>query len=142
MTKQCTRCELDWPLDDFYLIRGGRARRAMCKACVRESRAHYRDSHREQINADKREHHAQHPHLKWRYRYEERMREAGMLPLVGDFTRADVVDRYGDACAHCGGPFQELDHYPVPVSAGGPHTLDNVRPSCVPCNRRSWRQAA
>lgn len=133
--KLCTRCGTMRPPAEFYAPE----RRAECKACTLARRAAYRERNREQINRGKREHHRKHPHLKWRYRYEERMREAGMLPLVEDFTRADVVAKYGDACAHCGGPFEELDHYPVPVSQGGPHTLANVRPSCVACNRRSWR---
>ncbi|RAI25116.1 HNH endonuclease signature motif containing protein, partial [Rhodoplanes serenus] len=42
---------------------------------------------------------------------------------------------YGDGCAYCEtGEFEELEHY-TPVKAGGPHTLENVRPSCSACNR-------
>jgi 5-methylcytosine-specific restriction endonuclease McrA len=57
------------------------------------------------------------------------------VPVVADlFTKADVVSRYGDACAYCGGEFQELDHF-IPLKAGGTHVLSNVWPSCTPCNR-------
>ncbi|MBT2266408.1 HNH endonuclease [Rhodococcus erythropolis] len=33
----------------------------------------------------------------------------------------------------CGGPYQHLDHV-KPLSAGGPHMLSNLRPSCADCN--------
>lgn len=143
MTKQCTSCEQWKPLGDFY-ANGSRPGYTWptCKACKRAERAAYREAHREAINAGKVEHHRRNPHLKWRYRYEERMREAGMLALVEHFTRDDVVARYGDACFHCGGDFEELDHFPVPVRDGGPHTLANVRPSCRACNRKTWRRTA
>jgi 5-methylcytosine-specific restriction endonuclease McrA len=75
------------------------------------------------------------PHVQWRNGYRKRARRYGFAPVVEDFTRADVIARHGAACTHCGGPFEELDHYPVPVALGGHHTLENVRPSCVPCNR-------
>lgn len=64
-------------------------------------------------------------------------------PVVIPFTEADVVQRYGSACWHCGADsFDELDHHPVPVHAGGAHSLDNVRPSCGPCNSGNTYPAA
>ena len=58
----------------------------------------------------------------------------GLEPVVEQFSRKDVVQRYSDRCAHCtAGDFECLDHF-VPVAAGGPHTLDNARPSCRSCN--------
>lgn len=38
------------------------------------------------------------------------------------------------ACVYCGAPFAEVDHI-MPLSRGGAHVLDNLVPSCVPCNR-------
>ena len=60
----------------------------------------------------------------------------------GERKTLRLVARYGDACFHCGGDFEELDHFPIPVSQGGPHALDNCRPSCTPCNQRSWKADA
>jgi hypothetical protein len=66
------------------------------------------------------------------YRY--RCRLYGLQPVVERFSRTEVIKRYGDRCAYCtSGDFESLDHF-VPVAAGGPHTLDNVRPSCRSCN--------
>lgn len=75
------------------------------------------------------------PEVAWAAYYRSRARRYGLPVVEEDFTKADVIARYGDACAHCGGPFQELDHYPTSVRDGGHHTLDNVRPSCRRCNR-------
>lgn len=81
----------------------------------------------------------QQAHL-WRGNYLRRMREFGLAPVVEEFDAADVISAYGDRCFHCEtGAFEELDHFPVPVHLGGPHTLANVKPCCVPCNGQSWR---
>ena len=53
--------------------------------------------------------------------------------IVDIFTTQDIIDKYGDKCFYCGGLFTHIDHY-MPLSKGGSHTLDNVRPSCEPCN--------
>lgn len=77
--------------------------------------------------------HQENRHSSWAANYRVRCERLGLVPHVEQFTQADLFARYGDACAYCGGPFEELDHY-VPVSKGGSHTLDNVRPSCTKCN--------
>lgn len=82
-------------------------------------------------------HHAtfrqRHPHAGWESRYRHRVKMLGLEPTVEHFTHDDVIARYGDSCVYCGGEFMELDHY-VPIQKGGPHTLENVRPSCTKCN--------
>lgn len=50
-----------------------------------------------------------------------------------EYTEAEVIEIWGDACVYCGGPFEHLDHV-HPISKGGSDTLDNVVPSCAPCN--------
>ena len=94
----------------------------------------YRRENREEVAERKRKWAAENPHLRWVGTYRQRCKANGLDPHIEDFTRADVINRYGDSCAYCRGEFQELDHY-VPVSKGGTHTLDNVRPSCTRCNR-------
>ncbi|MCZ0727960.1 HNH endonuclease [Mycolicibacterium iranicum] len=102
----------------------------------------YHAANREAATARQRKYHAANPHVYWESRYRLRARRFGFDPVVESFTRADLVARYGDACFHCGGDFEELDHFPIPVSQGGPHALDNCRPSCTPCNQRSWKADA
>lgn len=73
----------------------------------------------------------------WKNQYEHRALAAGFTPVADLLTRRDVVAVYGDACFYCGGEFMELDHY-TPVTKGGTHVLDNVRPSCRTCNSRKY----
>lgn len=150
--KRCTKCARDLPPDAFAKWR------ASCRDCEAAWQAAYRAANREKIAAQQAARYAANrarilaqqaayraaaPHAGWADTYRRRVQRLGLLPLVADFTRADVVGRYGDWCFHCGGPFEELDHWPIPVRDGGPHTLDNVRPSCTRCNRRgNGRRAA
>ena len=106
---------------------------------VRERKARHYLENREQYAASSARYHAENPHLLWESGYRARARKLGFDPVVERFTRAELTARYGDACAHCGGPFEQLDHYPVSVSRGGAHTLENARPSCADCNLTSWK---
>lgn len=106
------------------------------REAVRESMRRWRAENREAELERARRYWVEHPEKRWENNYRQRVRQFGFEPVVVPFTRADLVAAYGDACWHCGGPFEHLDHYPVPVKAGGPHTLENVRPSCAACNLR------
>lgn len=53
--------------------------------------------------------------------------------------RGEVFSRKGRRCWQCGRWANTVDHI-VPDSAGGAHTLDNLRPACRQCN--SARQAS
>lgn len=91
-------------------------------------RAYYR------VNADQIKARMRERGSHWAGGYRTRCRALGLDPVVEDFTKPDVIERYGDSCFYCDtGAFEQLDHY-VPVKDGGPHTLDNVRPSCANCN--------
>ena len=85
---------------------------------------------------------ATHPEKGWCSYYRHRARRFGFEPVVEDFAKADVIELYGDQCWHCkDAPFEELDHHPIPVAAEGPHTIENVKPSCARCNRAGGRAA-
>lgn len=57
------------------------------------------------------------------------------------FEKIDFLEIYKNNpfCFYCGKPLLlikvEFDHF-VPVSKGGTHTKDNIRVSCMTCNRR------
>lgn len=94
----------------------------------------YYEANKAEINEKQRIRYESNPDIAWAYTYSAAARRAGLEPVVEEFTKADVIRLYGDACVYCdGGAFEHLDHY-VPVSQGGPHTLENVRPSCAFCN--------
>ena len=101
--------------------------------------ADYAAENAETIKQRKAVYRTENPHIVWGMKYRRRAKEYGFNPVVESFTRDELIARWGDVCWHCGGEFVELDHFPVPVSRGGAHSLENCRPSCTPCNRRSWR---
>lgn len=96
---------------------------------------------REYVRAYHAEYHRANPQTQWAAKFRLRARAYGfehLIPSMESFTREDLVERYGDACFHCGGAWSQLDHFPVPVVKGGEHILDNCVPSCATCNQRSW----
>ena len=92
----------------------------------------------------------------WRKNNPEKVREQGrkiraMRAAVPSekYSTEDVLNRWGSSCHLCGGAINllaprathipgwemglQLDHV-IPISAGGPDTLDNVKPSHGKCN--------
>lgn len=144
-TKTCTRCGVEKPLDGFHRDKSKKdGRQTYCKACNaawRQANPNYFT----EWHAANREHRAEYqqanPHIGWESGYRRRARHYGHDIIIETFTREQLIDRYGDQCWHCGGEWTELDHWPVPVSRGGHHTLDNCKPSCASCNQQSWRTA-
>lgn len=65
--------------------------------------------------------------------YNNRRRARKKTSIVDIFTTKDVIEKYGDKCVYCQDDFTHIDHY-IPLSRGGSHTLENVRPSCEQCN--------
>lgn len=65
--------------------------------------------------------------------YSNRRLAAKKSSVIDVFTVQNIIGKYGNCCFYCGGLFEEIDHY-LPLSKGGTHTLDNVRPSCKQCN--------
>ena len=130
-TKTCRTCAEAKPLTDYHRQAGAKdGRQRECKTC----RAEWYRTNRESRALYGTEYKAANPHIHWEASYRRRAERYGMPAVIESFTRAELIDRYGDACVHCGGPFEHLDHYPVPVAHGGPHRLDNCAPSCAACN--------
>ena len=79
----------------------------------------------------------------------KRFRALGLDPEIGRYTETEVLERYGTVCHICnteidmnsprgtGKPGWEkglqIDHV-IPLSKGGDHTIENVRPSHGHCN--------
>lgn len=154
-TRSCRDCGESNPANFGRDRRASDGLRTYCKACqrrrhddykrrnrekLRESRMAYVAAHREELLAADARRHASRPHIAWAKGYKKRAIGAGVPVVSGPFTKSDVIERYGDACAYCEtGEFEHLDHY-VPIKHGGPHTLENVRPSCAACNRAKGDQ--
>lgn len=138
--KLCSKCKTEKPLTEYGVDNRRKDRRfPQCKDCRRECTAAYRETRRDEL-ADKSAAYARaNPHIHWESGYRRRIQELGLLPLVVPFTQDELKARYGDKCFHCDGPFESLDHFPIPVSRGGEHTIENCRPSCNKCQASSWR---
>ena len=160
--KACTKCSAIKPITDFH--RNGGRRRASCKSCESMRNAARREANPDYMaewrkanpdymadymaewtaaNPDyMADYRAANPEVAWLGGYRRRARRFGFEPIVEDFTKADVIELYGDQCWHCkDAPFEELDHHPIPVAAEGPHTIENVKPSCTRCNRAGTQAA-
>lgn len=56
---------------------------------------------------------------------------------IGNFTSEDIknkMEEWGNTCIYCGDLYEQADHL-IPLSRGGPHSLDNLVPSCSFCNQ-------
>lgn len=109
--------------------------------CARNAENYARPEVRARKAEYRAEYHSAKPHIAWESEYRTRARSYGFEPVIVSFTKQELIDHYGDKCFHCGGPFDELDHYPVPIVRGGAHTIEGCKPSCAPCNWKSWRQS-
>ena len=107
----CTQCGAQKPVDEFARNSWTRTgRRHVCQECRR--------------TYDRKQD------------YIHRALKHGHTPVCDHFTQADLVERYGEQCYHCGdGPFECIDHL-ICVRVGGTHTRENVVPCCLACNRR------
>ena len=158
-SKTCTKCGESKPLDEYSKRKSSPdGVRPYCKACANAYNARYRAANRdsilewqrgyrvtnsERIRADKAEYYRRaEPSIYWEAGCRSRIKRFGIEARIESFTKADLVARYGNECWHCGGPFEQLDHYPIPVSRGGEHSLENCRPSCAACNHDSWSWTA
>lgn len=149
-SKVCTVCEQVKPFSEFYSDkRRLDGRRSECKKCAnKQNRASYRKNkvtatatkrvyyqqNKQWLNELSAKYYRENPHVHWESSYKRRALRHGHVPYVESFTSDELIARYGDKCFHCGGPFEQLDHYPVPVADNGVHTLDNCKPSCTDCN--------
>lgn len=146
--RTCPECTRSLPIDQFGKNRSRKdGLQTYCKKCHADRQRAWRTENPEYL-AEWRASHpgyqaaykAANPRYVWEAAYRARMKRMGHpVETVDPVTRDEVITEYGDKCWHCGGPFQELDHYPIPVSHAGPHTLSNVKPACTPCNRKSWK---
>lgn len=149
--KTCTACGEVKPLDEYHRQKAGR--RAQCKQCRNRRSAKWRASNPEYMSewyaanpgymaGYMDGYYAANPHIMWEGNYRGKAKRYGFEPVVESFTRDELITRWGSSCWHCKtGPFEELDHFPVPIVRGGHHTLEGTRPSCRDCNRASWREA-
>lgn len=107
--KCCTWCGETKPLDQFHRHKGSPdGRKPRCRECCnaettarRRANPDYRAGWREADPDYMADYRAAHPEADWRSYYRHRARRFGFEPVVEDFTKADVIELYGDQCWHC-----------------------------------------
>lgn len=121
-----------------------------CREAKRESWRARRESNREKLNENnKRRRRKTDERLAYESKASARRRDHSKV--VGDWGYNLVLETYGTDCYICGNgidltaPRQvgavgweyglHMDHI-IPISKGGPDTLENVRPSHAYCNQR------
>lgn len=143
MIRECTKCGDTKPLDEYHRSKSGKlGRHTHCKTCRSARRTERYTQNRESVRAQQREYSAANPELSWESGFRERALKYGfgyLIPSMQKVTREDLIRIHGDRCKHCGGPFESADHWPIAVSQGGHHAAYNMVPSCMDCQRRTWR---
>jgi 5-methylcytosine-specific restriction endonuclease McrA len=165
-TKICKDCGVEKPLSEYYkAVTCKDGYRGDCKACYNYRVKTYKENpivkERNKVSAtlwkannkDKiREY-----NKKYRYnaylKYKEtehgklankrkRHKRRAIMENAGTFTNEQWQERlaeYNYCCAYCYNPFPvnelTIDHM-LPLSRGGTNTIDNLVPSCKPCNSR------
>lgn len=152
--KTCNKCGSEKPLDGFHRNKNeadGRVR--MCKECAKAKTKRWRDDNTERAREYDRERYPQvvkgrtegNPLYTSLTSGKYRARRA-RVP-ADDITTEQVLadwERRGinpEACAYCGGEFEELEHmHPLSREGSPGHVLGNLAPSCARCNDRKHRQ--
>jgi 5-methylcytosine-specific restriction endonuclease McrA len=97
----------------------------------------WREAHPEQVRAERKARLVANPEQNLLHGRLYRARKAGVES--DGHSRLEVFERDGGVCQMCGvvlDPENWHQDHIIPISAGGPDTLDNVQASCPPCNHR------
>lgn len=160
---KCCNCEIEFPEDYFYRDKSKPSgRKPRCKVCEREyldkeSRREYEKEYRIKFPGKRRDimcrwykknsdHHKEvqveyrkTEQFKANHRHHSALRRTRIH--TNQYERIDFLSIYKNhpLCFYCGAPLKlsevEFDHF-IPIAKGGPHVADNIRVSCVTCNRR------
>lgn len=149
----CSFCKLEKD-DSCFEAHSSGSLRKQCRSCVSARRAKYYQRNKESIGQKTKEYAQTHIEQancykkKWVERNPEKRRDSLRLSEQRRraakrnveyeyFSKSDVLEKWGNHCFYCNGDFEHIDHY-IPLSKGGSHTLDNVRPSCASCNQKKY----
>lgn len=156
-TKQCTKCELVKPLDQFGNRKTGKhGYKSRCKKCENAYVAQWFRDNRDRWNAHRRakrnKNRASHVRVRVNdialnnantlYQI-ERKRLGGACSMAK--SRGEeysltleqwllTLAHFGYCCAYCGGTYALLEHF-IPIGEGVGTVVKNCVPACQSCNR-------
>ena len=119
-----------------------KAREAMRRWRARHPEEHNADTRADQArnsarrNSQKAAYHKANPHVLQVARQRRRARKSGAEGSFSAIEWRELLGIYSHRCAYCGstGPLQ-ADHA-TPLSRGGSHYIENIRPACPSCNAK------
>jgi len=162
--RTCITCKQEFPATVEYFYTKGKYLDSYCKPCNNKQTIDYRKANREKRNAADRKRYARNPEKgrerskSWQKANPEKImarRNRYRAKKSGNhfefYTLQQVFETYGTNCYLCDMPINfnvsgavnnnpqwhsgfHLDHF-IPISKGGPDTLENVRPSHAWCNQ-------
>ncbi len=160
---KCCNCKAEFPEDYFYRDKSRPSgRKPRCKACEREyldreNRREYEKEYRNKSPEKRRnimsrwyEKNSDHykevqaayrktDQFKANHRHHSALRRARIHSNRHKDIDFLLIFKKHPFCFYCGSPLElpevEFDHF-IPIAKGGPHVSDNIRVSCMPCNRR------
>ena len=149
--KKCNGCGEEKPHTVEFFYRNGKWLRSTCKECKNKYNRQWNkdnEEHMRQWRKDNRERDAE-IHRQWRKENREHYLEQARKQVAkrraikkgatkaDNFSRQDVLDKWGTDCHICSDPIDlddwHMDHV-FPLSKGGEHSLANVKPSHPSCN--------
>jgi 5-methylcytosine-specific restriction endonuclease McrA len=165
---KCCHCKCDFPEDNFYRDKSKPSgRKPRCKSCEKEylnkdRRREYEKKYRESMPEKRRtilrrwyENNKEHFYeVQQKYRgtdgFKLNHRHHGAVRRTrlknNKYEKIDLKSIYEKHpfCFYCGMELKiedvEFDHF-SPIARGGSHVADNIRVSCMPCNRRKGAMA-
>lgn len=126
---------------DGYREDGGRElqreRSRRHRARNKKKIAKWRRENRTELSAQKRQWRKANPEKHKAIKARRRAHEGAAVGEVTEEQWEAKVAAYGGLCAYCRGEMERVtqDHV-IPLSKGGPHTIDNLVPACGSCNSR------
>ncbi len=131
--KPCTNCKVEKPIIQFNKNKTtADGYGTECKECMAEYGEKYKEDNKGYFDTYMAKYRINNYEKFIGYSQQRKAQIASTT--IKSFSRGDVILLYGNKCFYCNdGLFEHLDHY-IPLSKGGSHTMDNVRPSCSYCN--------
>jgi 5-methylcytosine-specific restriction endonuclease McrA len=98
----------------------------------------YREKHRDQINAARREYCRVHPGVSREGRTKWRARKAGAQGTHGVQEWLEKCELFAWCCAYCGQSRPLSEDHKIPLSRGGSDDISNILPACQSCNSKKY----
>jgi 5-methylcytosine-specific restriction endonuclease McrA len=133
--KECAACRTIKPISEFTRNKGMYyGIDPYCKQCKRPIYRKWQDANREKVRAYVRAWAARNIVAR-KVNHQRRRARKKLAP--GSFTKAEwqaLCTWFYNRCLRCGGEGPLTIDHVIPISKGGPNTIDNLQPLCGPCN--------